>query len=297
MSKNIILVLSLITISLVRINSQNISWPNCSYVETEDNFKNLIKVTLDNNGKAFLGEKQINNLETDLYEQFKYQMKNKQLDFSLTKIEIQADSTILLKHISSFLFQLAELNMNSVFFVTKSEHYSRIKDIWSIGLNHDLFSVYVKTNLKDSLRNELNIPPLPPPPPGYISNSPYDPKTSYTLEHFHNNMNEYIIHEVFLSDENIIRFDKSNLDIKQYLNELKTDLEKGKTIILLNYSPKTEYRSFISFLSKIKELIYELREKYCQENLMTSYNDLNYSEKKIINDMYPYLLKIKKNDL
>ena len=274
------------------MQAQNFNWPLCDYIETHEDTENFIRCSVDEQGSIFIGNKKVENLKDDLYAMYKYQMKNEQLDFSLAKIEIQVDSSTYFKHVNKFIGDLSKLNMNSIFFVAKSNTYSSIEDIWTIGLSHDVYCEKLDYDIKLNLKEELNIPPMPPPPPWATGGSIYDPKTQFTLKYYFSNPSEFTNVSIALKETGY----SINDDIigqTKLVELIRKHIESDRIVFEVFTEEESTYSEVVNLISIIKKEIQGLRTKYCGETLFTSYENLSFTEQKIVNDKFPYLLVLK----
>jgi len=316
------LILSIIVLSLIvgNIYSQNVEVPLLEKVNTVDDLHLFITISLgyDEDGEVIYGLGELETTEIDSIKPYIKKALKSKPDFYLNRatIEIVADKNISIYDFEMLQEEIKRLGFLKVFYVAKSENFSRISGIWSTGYffklpRRDKIRIHKfydnreikfreKENLsweeverrqklrKSALSEEemnLNIPPPPPPPPPPKElPKKFDDSVKEEFKDY-----EIIVIEIDSKDVFSIN-DKKISERKEIESIILNSLAKGRCLFVLRKNATATYNDYLFALAAIRNGIYSLREKLSDEKHSISFNNLNFEQRREVVKKYPMII-------
>jgi len=273
-----------------------INVPKCEYVQTEEKFRLLDPLSLNNEGNLIIENNIIrstNDFDKNISDRIVYQMFNKSLGYSAMKFEIQIDSSCLMEKIDSIFNFIAGRSFNKLFLVAETQTSSRIEGVLSTGFDYEVASIEIQNNLTNKIRNENGIPP-PSPPPSLGWNMPfkYAVPTTYTVNNYGNNKDIIEVYKIEKLSNNQFSINNNFYNRNDFQVEIKKLIQYNFCAFELMLDRKASYSDFVELISTIKNELEIIRNKYANDKFSQDYYNLGYSDKINVVDAYPDLIQI-----
>jgi biopolymer transport protein ExbD len=289
-----------ILINLSAFGQSQINIPTFPKVSLDYDLKDYVTISIDKSGQIYSANEKIalEELRSNLFKSLKYKAQHEGLRLPISIVEIIADKDLKHQHLDLVIQELRKMSFLKVHFVANSPNRKRIEGFCTTGILYSLNGLENSTSIISEVRDSLNSEqnryvkennikvtesderPFPPPPP---------PPKRITSKQLLNGDINIKVKQIEISDIDF-KIDGKNFSKGELAIKIKEWVQTEETAFILEPHSDANCQNVFYPIFILKESLTEIRKKNSVEIFNKEFEKLNYSERRKIKNMNPFIL-------